>query len=65
MNTQYITATQIQTVLGVGRAKAYAIVKTLNNELADMGYITVAGKCRQILGHTEPKKAKEKSQVVR
>lgn len=45
MNTQYITATQIQTVLGVGRTKAYAIVKTLNKELADMGYITVAGKC--------------------
>lgn len=27
MNTQYITAEQIQAVLGVGRSKAYAIVR--------------------------------------
>lgn len=45
MNTQYITAEQIQAVLGVGRTKAYAIVRKLNTELTDMGYITVAGKC--------------------
>lgn len=45
MNTQYITAEQIQAVLGVGRTKAYAIVRKLNAELTDMGYITVAGKC--------------------
>lgn len=45
MNTQYITAEQIQTVLRVGRTKAYAIVRKLNTELADMGYITVEGKC--------------------
>ncbi len=45
MNTQYITATQIQDVLGVGRTKAYQIVRSLNNELSDMGYITVSGKC--------------------
>lgn len=45
MNTQYITAEQIQTILGVGRTKAYAIVRKLNKELADMGYITVSGKC--------------------
>ena len=45
MNTQYITATQIQDVLGVGCTKAFAIVKSLNIELAEMGYITVSGKC--------------------
>ncbi len=45
MYSQYITATQIQKVLGVGRTKAYAVVKELNNELSEMGYLTIAGKC--------------------
>lgn len=45
MNTQYITAEQIQAVLGVRRTKAYAIVRKLNTKLTDMVYITIAGKC--------------------
>lgn len=45
MQTQYITAKQIEPILGVGRTKAYAIIKKLNKELSEMGYITVSGKC--------------------
>lgn len=45
MNAQYITANQIETILGVGRTKAYSIVRKLNDELKRDGYIVVSGKC--------------------
>lgn len=31
--------------MGVGRSRAYEIVRQLNQELEAMGYITTAGKC--------------------
>ena len=40
----YFTAVEIAEMLGVSRAKAYKIVKELNDELAAKGYIVVAGK---------------------
>lgn len=45
MKKHFITADEIKDILGVGRSKAYKILRSLNKELNDMGYITVAGKC--------------------
>ena len=40
----YYTAQEVMEILGVSRAKAYKIVKELNEELAAKGYIVTAGK---------------------
>lgn len=40
----YYTANEIAQMLGVSRAKAYKIVKELNEELAAKGFIVIAGK---------------------
>lgn len=40
----YFTAQEVQEMLGVSRAKAYRIVKELNDELASRGFIVTAGK---------------------
>lgn len=45
MKTQLITATQVATTLGISKSKAYLILKELNKELKEMGYITISGKC--------------------
>ena len=39
-----ITADVICDVLGVSRTYAYSIIKKLNKELEDMGYLTISGK---------------------
>lgn len=43
-NSIFLTVTDIMALLGVKESKAYAIIKTLNGELNDHGYMTVAGK---------------------
>lgn len=43
-NCLYYTASEVQELLGVSRAKAYKVVKTLNAELQKQGYIVVAGR---------------------
>lgn len=43
-NRIYYTAEEIAGLLGVSRGHAYKLVKELNNQLADKGYIVVAGK---------------------
>lgn len=40
----FYTATEIAEMLGVSRGHAYKIVKQLNEELSNRGYITIAGK---------------------
>lgn len=40
----YYTAQEVMEILGVSRAKAYRVVKELNEELAAKGYIVTAGK---------------------
>lgn len=40
----YYTAQEVMELLGVSRAKAYKLVKELNDELAAKGYIVTAGK---------------------
>lgn len=40
----YYTAQEVMEILGVSRAKAYKVVKELNEELAAKGYIVTAGR---------------------
>ena len=40
----YFTANEIAEMLGVSRAKAYKVIKEMNEELSAKGYIVVAGK---------------------
>ena len=44
MNKQYITAQELQTMMGISRGKAYEIIRGCNRELKEQGFITVAGK---------------------
>lgn len=44
MENLYYTAQEIAEMLGVSRGHAYKIIKQLNAELADRGYIIIAGK---------------------
>lgn len=41
---QYFTAKDVMSCLGIGRSKAYEIIKDLNAELERDGYITIPGK---------------------
>ena len=45
MRAQFVTAEEVQQVLGVSRSKAYQIIQAMNRELKGAGYITIAGKC--------------------
>ena len=40
----YYTVEDVQALLGVSSSKAYQIIRQLNNELKDKGYIVVMGK---------------------
>lgn len=40
----YYTAEEVMEILGVSRAKAYKLIKELNEELAAERYIVTAGK---------------------
>ncbi len=43
----YYTAQEVQEMFGIFRAKAYHIVKDLNDELASKGFIVTAGKVQK------------------
>lgn len=45
MRAQFITADEVAKVMGIGRSKAYQLVRQMNAELKSKGFITVAGKC--------------------
>ena len=42
LENKLITAETISEVLGVSKTYAYAIIKKLNKELEDMGYLTIS-----------------------
>lgn len=44
MEQSFINAADIMKILGVSRAKAYKIIRELNDELSKNGYMTVRGK---------------------
>lgn len=41
---QYVTAQEVAETWGVSLTKSYAIIRQLNKELEDKGYLTVRGK---------------------
>lgn len=43
-NRKFIRADEVQKDFGVSRAKAYNMIKQLNEELEQKGYLTVAGR---------------------
>ena len=48
MNTEnkvYITASELAESLGISMGQAYKIIRKLNDELAQKGFLTVSGKC--------------------
>lgn len=40
----YYTEKDIENLLSCGRSKAYQVIRELNKELEEQGYITIAGK---------------------
>lgn len=44
MKRLYYTAKDIQELLGVSKSKSYKIIRELNSELSQKGYIVVSGK---------------------
>ena len=53
MKKIYYTAAEVAEMLGVSRATAYEIVKKLNEELENLGYIVVKGKVAKAYFHTK------------
>ena len=45
MRAQFVTAEEVQEILGISRSKAYQVIQAMNRELRSAGYITIAGKC--------------------
>lgn len=44
----YYTANDIAEMLGVSKAMAYSIIRQLNKELEDKGYLTLQGKVPRV-----------------
>ena len=44
MDCLYYTAVEVQELLGVSRGHAYKVVKKLNEELKQKGFIVIAGR---------------------
>lgn len=44
MKSRFYTAKEVAEILGVSSAKAYKVIKSLNDDLSAKGYITIAGK---------------------
>lgn len=43
-NCLYFTANEVQEILGISRTQAYRIVRQLNKELEEKGYIVIPGR---------------------
>lgn len=43
-NKKFITPTEVASELGVSKSHAYKLVRELNGELKDKGFLIVAGK---------------------
>lgn len=40
----FITANDVADMMGVSKSRAYRIIRDLNRELSERGYVTVAGR---------------------
>ena len=43
-NKRFLTATDVAAYLGISVSKAYRIIREMNSELRENGYLTMAGK---------------------
>ena len=43
----YVNAHEVSQLLGVSQSKAYQIIKKMNDDLREDGYLTIAGKVFQ------------------
>ncbi len=41
---QFLTAPELAALLGVSQSKSYELIKRMNDELRDQGFLTVRGK---------------------
>lgn len=48
LERQFIGAKEVAEILGVSEGKAYGIIRELNKELKERGFITVTGKVSRI-----------------
>ena len=44
MKKQFLTAKDVSEIIGISDAKAYGLIREMNAELKEQGYLTVAGK---------------------
>lgn len=44
MKGEFLTARDIQKILGVKQAKSYDIIRTLNAQMKEEGYLVIQGK---------------------
>ncbi len=47
-NTVFFNVNDVMELLGVSRAYAYRIIKSLNNELVKSGYMVISGKIPRV-----------------
>ena len=45
---QFIGAKEVAEIMGVSETKAYQIIRQLNADLAERGYITISGKVSRL-----------------
>ena len=48
MERQFIGAKEVAEILGVSESKGYGIIRELNKELKERGYITVEGRVSRV-----------------
>ena len=46
---QFYTADDIAEIMQISKPKAYEIIRSLNDELSRMGYLTVKGSCSGLM----------------
>lgn len=48
MERQFIGAKEVAEILGVSESKGYSVIRELNSELKEKGYIVVPGKVSRV-----------------
>lgn len=48
MENRFYNVHDVKEILGISESKAYQIIRQLNKELSEQGYITIAGKIPRV-----------------
>ncbi len=68
-NSMFVNAATVAADFGISRTKAYAMIKQLNTELEEKGYLTVAGRVsrqyykERTYGLTQTERSEENASV--